>query len=181
MMQRDEDAARMLAFQKGDESAFDTLFRSHAPDLVRFFWRATGSGDLAEELTQETFLKIHRYKASYEPRAAFRTYLFTVARSILLDNWKAVKRRRAERDLEAAPEPRDVHPTPEREAAGRQALDRVGRALDELPENQRTAVLLVRYEGLSYEAAAETMNLSLPALKSLLNRARMQLIDKVRE
>jgi RNA polymerase sigma-70 factor, ECF subfamily len=176
----DEDVTLMIAFQEGDEGAFDTLFRRHARLLLGFFWRATGSRTAGEELVQETFLKIHRYKASYEPRAAFRTYLFTVARSILQDNWRRMQKRRAERSLERAPEPVAQSIDPERAAASRETLRKVESAVTELPENQRTALLLVRYEGLSYDEAAATMGVTVVALKSLLNRARKHLIHKVR-
>ena len=170
----------MLAFQGGDEGAFDTLYRRHVRGLLGFFWRATGSRTAGEELVQETFLKIHRYKASYEPRAAFRTYLFTVARSILQDNWRRLQKRRAERSIERAPEQVAQSGDPERVAASRETLREVERAVTQLPENQRTALLLVRYEGLSYEEAAATMGVTIVALKSLLNRARRHLIHKVK-
>ncbi len=176
-----EDVALMLAFQNGDEAAFDSLFRRHARVLLGFFWRATGSRTAGEELVQETFLKIHRYKASYEPRATFRTYLFTVARSILQDNWRRMQKQKAERSLERAPEPVAHGNNPERAAASREALLQVERALEELPESQRTALLLVRYQGLPYEEAAATMGVTVIAVKSLLNRARKHLIHKVKK
>ncbi len=119
-------------------------------------------------------------KASYEPRAAFRTYLFTVARSIPHDNWRKVQKRRAERSLERAPEPVATGSDPERTALSREALRKVEQVVAELPENQRTALLLVRYEGLSYDEAAATMGVTLVALKSLLNIARKHLVHKVK-
>jgi len=178
MMDYDEDIRLMLEFKQGNEAAFDTLYRRHAAPLARYFWRSTLSSDLSEELVQETFLKIHRYRSSYSPRASFKTYLYTVARSILIDNWKKIKinsRRRA-RELDRMPGPKGG---PERQAATRQTLDRVMAALLRLPERQRTAISLVRMEGLSYEEAARALGVTAKALKSLLNRARKQLIEQV--
>ncbi len=176
----DEDVTLMLAFQNGDETAFDSLFRRYAQDLRRYFWRATGNEAAGDELVQETFLKIHRYKASYEPRASFRTYLYTVARSILSDNWKRIKKQRAERDLAAVAEPAASAPGPEDSVASREVLKNIETAIATLPDNQRTALMLVRYQGLSYEATAETMETSVTAVKSLLNRARKHLVDRVK-
>ncbi len=176
----DEDVTLMLAFQNGDEAAFDSLFRRYAVDLRRYFWRATGNDAAGEELVQETFLKIHRYKASYEPRAAFRTYLYAVARSILSDNWKRLKKQRAERDLAAVAEPAASHPGPEADVASREALANLEAAIATLPENQRTALVLVRYQGLSYQATATAMDTTVIAVKSLLNRARKHLVDRVK-
>ncbi|MBM4355147.1 MAG: RNA polymerase sigma factor [Deltaproteobacteria bacterium] len=177
-MDLDEDVKLMLAFQQGDERSFDTLYRRHAQALARYFWRSTFSTSLSEELVQETFLKIHRYKAGYQPRAGFRTYLYLVARSILLNHWKVVQAARLELELDAEAleaERDDV----DLEVARREELRRVQAALRNLPERQASALLLVRGEGLSYEEAAQAMEMSVPALKSLLNRARQQLAEQV--
>jgi len=177
-MDLEEDVRLMLAFQQGDERAFDTLYRRHTPALARYFWRSTFSRPLSEEMVQETFFKIHRYKASYQPRSGFKTYLYTVARSILLNNWKGVLSARlsAEVDADAMPAGSD---SMDEQVGRREDLRRVQIALGQLPERQAQALLLVRGEGLSYEDAAEAMGMSVPALKSLLNRARGQLAEQV--
>ncbi len=177
-MDHDEDVTLMMAFQQGDERAFDTLYRKHAPALSRYFWRSTFSAPLSEEMVQETFLKIHRYKESYQPRAGFRTYLYMVARSILLNNWRGLQNSRLQADLDEDL-PLGGSSDMDDEIARREDLRRVQAALTTLPERQATALLLVRGEGLSYEDAAQTMGLSLSALKSLLNRARNLLAEKV--
>lgn len=178
MSEHDEDIGLMLAFKDGNEAAFDTLYRRHAPPLARYFWRSTMSQELSEELVQETFLKIHRYKHAYEPRASFRTYLYTVARSILLNNWKRIVKagQQRGREMDRMPSAGD---TPERSFASRQLLARVNDALLSLPERQRTAINLVRLRGLSYEEAARAIGVTPKALKSLLNRARKHLIEQV--
>jgi len=177
-MDHDEDVKLMLAFQQGDERAFDGLYRKHAPSLARYFWRLTFSTPLSEEMVQETFLKIHRYKASYQPRAGFKTYLYMVARSILLNNWKGVRNARQEDELDGDGVAADDGPLDD-VLSRRETLRHVQDALAELPERQASALLLVRSEGMSYEDAARALEMSVPALKSLLNRARNQLIEKV--
>jgi RNA polymerase sigma-70 factor (ECF subfamily) len=134
---------------------------------------------MSEEMVQETFLKMHRYRKSYEPRAAFRTYLYTVARSVLLNRWKSVLAARSPAPARPDAATDADQPDPEEQAVQRELLSRVEAAMHTLPESQRTALALVRYEGLSYEEAAETMKVSLAALKSLLNRARKELVEKV--
>ena len=175
----ERDVQLMLDFQKGNLGAFDMLYREHAAPLARFFWRSTRNEHLSRELVQETFLKVHRYRESYKPLASFKTYLYTIARSTLIDNWKKTQASRSV-ELEEARVP-DPAPAgnPERVAAGREVMKKVRAAMEKLPERQRTALLLVRFEGLSYADAATTIGVSEKALKSLLNRARKQLLEQV--
>jgi RNA polymerase sigma-70 factor (ECF subfamily) len=175
----DPEVQAMLDFQAGNERAFDGLYLRHATVLGRFFHRAVGSRALSEELVQDTFFKIHRLRESYRPAASFRTYLFTVARSVLLNNWRRINQQRnTQTDL---PPDLDAGPASlvEAELGSRQELRLLQQALAGLPERQRTALLLVRFEELSYEEAATIMKTSVPALKSILNRARTELLRQV--
>ena len=174
MVEYDEDVQLMLRFKDGDNGAFESLYRKHATPLAGYFWRSTRSSAAADELVQETFFKIHRLRASYEPRASFRTYLFVVARSVLLSK----ARKRHEHELPEQIE-NGHRPGPEREVSSRELLHKVGQALASLPERQRTAIQMVRYEGMSYEEAAAVLGVSQKAMKSLLNRARTQLLEQV--
>lgn len=175
----ERDVQLMLDFQKGDHGAFDMLYREHAAPLARFFWRSTRNEHLSRELVQETFLKIHRYRANYQPRASFKTYLYTIARSTLIDNWKKTKGAMSTELDEARVPDQAASGNPERVAEGREVVKKVRTAMLKLPERQRTALQLVRFEGMSYADAATTIGVSVKALKSLLNRARKQLLEQV--
>ena len=176
-MDHDEDIRLMLAFQLGNEAAFDTIYRRHAPALARFFWRSTFCWNMSEEMVQETFLKMHRYRKSYEPRAAFRTYLYTVARSVLLNRWKSVLAARSPAPARPDAATDADQPDPEEQAVQRELLSRVEAAMHTLPESQRTALALVRYEGLSY-TLLEALGAGVPVLAADIpaNRVRERLL-----
>jgi RNA polymerase sigma-70 factor (ECF subfamily) len=162
-----------------DKSAFDTLYRKHAGPLFGYFWRSTSSREASEELVQETFFKIYRLRAGYTARASFKTYLYTVARSVLINRWVSDARVRAAAQDGADPEAEPSHSDTEADVSSRQIVSRVASAIGSLPERQKSAVLLVRYEGLAYEEAARVLGVSVKAMKSLLNRAREQLVAQV--
>jgi len=177
--ERDPDVAAMLRFQTGDEAAFRHLFRRHYRSVVGFVWRGLRSQARAEDVAQEVFLRLYRFRDSYRPDAAFRTFLFHVARNAMLN---------ALRDR--TPGPTDQDPdellaslagdsNPEQAALEEDLVTRTTMALFELPERQRTAVILTRFQEMSYEDAAAVLGMSEKALKSLLNRARVALAGRV--
>jgi len=176
----DDDIELMKQVQQDRRGAFDTLYRKHASRVFGFFLRSTLSREESEELVQETFFKLYRLRAGWEPRASFNTYLFTVARSVLLNNWRGLASWRNGKADGA-----DVAETPgatdtEADVAAKTMVSRVADALGALPEKQRTAVLLVRYEGMGYEEASVVMGVGPKAIKSLLNRARERLVAEVK-
>ncbi|RMF79232.1 MAG: RNA polymerase sigma factor [Nitrospirae bacterium] len=168
----------MLRFQRGDEDGFVELFRRHHHPMARYLYRFTGSEAVAEELVQETFLRIHRARATYTPRARWRTWAYRIATNVALNHL-----RRAERAAEHVAageegEPERVvvaDPRPEgadRRAEAAELARRLAAALAELPEAQRTAFLLSRLEGFGYKEVAEVLETTVPAVKSLVFRAR---------
>jgi RNA polymerase sigma-70 factor (ECF subfamily) len=177
------DASLMVAFQGGDESAFETLVDRHRERVFRLACRYLRDENAADDLAQETFLRVYRSKHTWRPEAKFSTWLYRVTANACLNELRA---RRARRGVEATapggaggdalpegPDPKAVDP-------GASALKGelamvVREAVDRLPEDQRTAVLLSKYEGLSYRDLAEAMDRSVPAVKSLLVRARENL------
>lgn len=175
----DPDVRAMLRFQAGDGAGFRELYLRHFAGVVGFLARGLRSRPRAEELAQEVFLRLHRYRANYRPEAGFRTYLYRIARNALLNELRSREPGPSAFDpaqeLEALPD----GDTPEQRALEEQMVARVTSALFELPERQRTAVVLTRYQGLSYDEAAEVMEVREPALKSLLNRARVALIGRM--
>lgn len=177
----DDDAARMLAVRAGDERAFAELVRRWQGRVVSLAYRYLGSAADAEDLAQEVFLRVHRARESYEPSARFSTWIYRITVNASLNHLRA---RRARRPVAgelpsfegegAPPEPADgAEPEPS-EALEKDELARVlRRIVDELPERQRIALLLNKYEGLGYEEVASAMDLTVMAVKSLLTRARV--------
>jgi RNA polymerase sigma-70 factor (ECF subfamily) len=171
----DPDAALMLAFQRGDESAFRALYQGHARAMVAFCHHFVRDRARAEELAQDVFLKLYRTAHRYTPRARFRTFLYRVAANHCLNEIRRGvygAREREDRDGQGDPD-RIASPgaSPEQAAEGA-ALERaVRRLLARLPEKQRTALVLCRFEGMSYEEIAQVLETTVPAVKSLVHRA----------
>jgi RNA polymerase sigma-70 factor (ECF subfamily) len=178
-MAPDPDAALLLAFRGGDESAFRALFEKHGRAMVGFCHRFVKDPARAEELAQDVFLKVYRAAAHYEPSARFTTFLYRIATNHCLNEVRrgdhAMRQRDDPRSGDGAPLDPDALPSdgasPEDELRG-QALSRaVERLLGRLPEKQRAAFVLCRFEGLSYEDIAEVLGVTVPAVKSLVHRA----------
>ncbi len=177
--QEDPDVALMLALKSGDEGAFRELFRKYERRIVSFARRYLRNPERAEDAAQEVFLRLYRARAQYEPRTRFRTYLYRIATNTCLNHLR--KREWQVRDDTDAPDgavdERVAHP--EAALAGAELRALVEKALDELPEAQRTALMLLRFEDLSYEEIAQVTDATVPAVKSLLNRAKVQLLAKL--
>ncbi len=180
-MASDPDAALMVAFQLGDESAFRSLFEKHGRAMVGFCNHFVRDGARAEELAQDVFLKLHRSAARYRPTARFKTFLYRIASNHCLNELRRgehAARREVERGEGASQgEPADPDalagdsPNPE-ELLLASALGRaVQELLAQLPEKQRAAFVLARLEGLAYEEIADVLETTVPAVKSLVHRA----------
>jgi RNA polymerase sigma-70 factor (ECF subfamily) len=176
----DEDARLMLAFKNGDRKAFDALFERYTPRLLGFLFRMVRDQGKAEELTQDVFIRLYNAAERYEPRARFSTYVFGIARNLAL-NELARAHRRHEQPLEPVHEERKGDPAPDANARleALRTHDALERAIDELPERQRAALLLRTQEGLGYEDIAQSLETSVSSVKSLLHRARENLLSKL--
>lgn len=184
---RDADAELMLRFQRGDEEAFAALVRRFQDRIVSLAYRYLGSAADAEDLAQEVFLRVYRAKESYEPSARFSTWIYRIASNTSLNHLRGRKARR--KVSGAMPSTDDGDPAagaadPDAEAPGdRLEKDELARVLrrivDDLPDRQRIAILLNKYEGLGYEDVAAAMDLSVMAVKSLLTRARVNIKEKL--
>ena len=171
----DPDAALMLAFQRGDSSAFRTLYERHARAMVAFCHHFVRDSARAEELAQDVFVKLYRSAHRYRPRARFKTFLYRVAANHCLNEIRRGEygaREREDRDGPSDPD-RIASPAPSpEEAAEGAALERAVRGLlARLPEKQRAALVLCRFEGMSYEEIAQVLETTVPAVKSLVHRA----------
>jgi len=177
----DDDARLLQAYAAGDNDAFAQLFERHYDRVYRLAYRYAGNAADAEDLAQRVFLKVMRAADRFQPRARFTTWLFRVTANECLSHIRKVRRNPEVTVGDDAPEPAsDGHSGPPEAALRDEQAQAVREAVLSLPERQRLAVVLVRYEGLSYAEVGEAMGLSVQAVKSLLNRAHEALRKKLR-
>lgn len=184
----DEDAKLMLAVQAGDAFAFEELTMRNQARVYAYLQRFVGEAQLAEDLAQEVFMRVYRHRATYRQEARFSTWLFRVAHNVAYNALRS-KSRRPEKLFNAL-KGNDVSTTqmnfedglfsrsgatPTQKIAKLEKQAVVRHAIDQLNPRQRQAVLLSRFEGMSYQQIAETMNMTPEAVKSLLSRARQNL------
>ena len=162
---------------EGDGDAFARIVERHQARLLRLCDRLLGDRGAAEEAVQEVFLRLYRNADRLEPRGQLFTLLYRMATNFCLNR---LRRRRlvrflplvAERDgVEVSIEPTDDGPDPHRRLDDRERWRRMRRRIERLPPAQRTALVLVRFEGLSYRQAAEALGIGIGALESRLVRA----------
>lgn len=182
---RDAEAELMLRFQRGDEEAFAALVRRFQNRVVSLAYRYLGSAADAEDLAQEVFLRVYRAKETYEPKAKFSTWIYRITANASLNHLRGRKARRKVSgampgDADGPADFEDEEAEAPDEGMAKDELARVLREIvDALPERQRTAIVLNKYEGLSYEDVAAAMDMSEPAVKSLLTRARVNIKEKL--
>ena len=181
----DPDVQLMLKAASGDNAAFEQLVVRYQDRLVGFFFHLVHDRTVAEDLSQEAFLRVFRSKDRYEPTARFSTWLFRIAHN-LASNQKRGAVRRRETPLAFRSDTHDFRPEeqilaeksalmPTRQLDSTELRNHVRSAIDDLSERQRTAVLLHKFEEMSYEEIGEVMGLGTVAVKSLLSRARSKL------
>jgi RNA polymerase sigma-70 factor (ECF subfamily) len=173
----DRDAQLMLRVRAGDEISFGLLLERHRGPVVHFLYRMVQNQAVAEELAQEVFLRVYRSRESYEPTAKFTTWLFRITTHLAL-NW--IRDRKKERGHESldqeTPDGRerqlaDAKPSVEEDLVKRTRAAEIRKVVEALPEKQRAAVLMHKYEGLDYQQISRVLQCSESALKSLLFRA----------
>jgi len=182
----DEDLALVERFKAGDHSAFERLVEKYQKNVLNLVYRFTGDGTRAEDLAQEVFVRIFRALGGFEAKAKFFTYLYKVTLNLCLKERERQKRKRTysleERlgeDDNRTREVEDPRGSAEDEVERRDTARIVREAIVSLPDDQRTAVILHRYNGLSYEELSEVLNISLPAVKSRLHRAKLALKERL--
>ncbi len=179
----------MLRVKQGDMEAFQELVEAHQHRVVGTVAKMLGDDAEAEDVAQQVFVRVWRSAGRYEPTAKFTTWLFTILRNLVFNEVRRRKRHPAI-SLDAPRELDDERPrdtadhrvkTPEAELLDSEMMEAIQRAIDELPETQRLAVIMRRYDETPYEEIAEVLDLTVPAVKSLLFRARTELREKLKQ
>ena len=167
MEDRPSDETLMEATASGDLAAFEQLVLRHQESVWRTAYRMLGCRQSAEDIAQQAFLQVFEARERYQPTAAFRTYLYRIVVRLCLDHLRKNRPALSEYLL-----PVDNRSSAQQQAAGREQTEAVQRAIGCLPAQQRSAIVLRYYEGLSGREIAAAMDTSLKAVERLLARAR---------
>ncbi len=173
----EDDTKAMLRLKQGDRAAFDELYERFSKRIYNYVLRYLGSEEASEDITQEVFVRMYTSAKTYEPTARFSTWLFTIATNLAINEYH--KSRHTEQITEALL-PDDALPTDERAVLG-ELEEKFLKVVHQLPENQRTAILLRSYEGMDYREIADVLKVSEKAVKSLLSRGRERLIHEYQD
>jgi RNA polymerase sigma-70 factor, ECF subfamily len=185
-----EDSAIMLELRAGNMSGFDFLIQKYRRPIVNFMYRMVHNQAVAEELAQEVFLRVYRSRETYRAEARFSTWLYRIATNLGVNYARDTRHERTastvyldETDSETGttPDVADDEPTVEASMLRRERLNAIRQHVLALPERQRMAVLMHKYEGMDYKQIGDVLKLSESATKSLLFRAYQTLREKLKE
>ncbi len=181
------DAEVMLRVRSGDDAAFDHLVAKFRRAMVHFMFRMSKNQAMAEELAQEVFLRVYRSRSSYSAEAKFTTWLYRIASNLAINHARDTKAERNTASLDEADQETglkidvaDGRATVEQEMLRRERLAAIRKEVEALPERQRVAVLMHKYQGLDYRQIGEVLRLSESATKSLLFRAYETLRERLK-
>ena len=177
----------MARTAEGDELAFEILVRRHQTSVLNLVYRYVGDRTKARDLAQEVFIRIWRAAGRYEPRAKFTTWIYSITVHLCLNELKSAKGKKLipleieEEDGQGTnyEPPSDASQSPEELLLAEERSRQVSEALQSLPDNQRMALILKRYDSLSYGEIAKIMECSVSAVESLLVRAKRNLQEKL--
>ncbi|MBK1825986.1 RNA polymerase sigma factor [Haloferula rosea] len=178
------DVALMRQIAKGDERAFRELVERHQHAVVGTIAKMLRDPTEAEDLAQQTFLRVWKHAKRWKPDAKFTTYLYTIARNLVYNESRRRSRRKeVSRDERQEASGQEVaaesRTEPDAEVAQWEAHQEIDEVIASLPESQRMAVILYAYESLSYEEIGKVLGVSVASVKSLMFRARSALRDKL--
>lgn len=174
-----DDAAIMLELRAGNMAGFDYLVQKYRKPIIHFMYRMVHNQSVAEELAQEVFLRVYRSRETYRAEARFSTWLYRIATNLGVNHARDTRHERAastvyldEVDSETGttPDVADVTPGAEAKMLRRERLNAIRQHVLALPERQRMAVLMHKYEGMDYKQIGDVLKLSESATKSLLFR-----------
>jgi RNA polymerase sigma-70 factor (ECF subfamily) len=184
------DAAIMLRVAAGDEAAFNYLVQKYHRPMISFLYRMVHTQAVAEELAQDVFLRVYRARESYRAEAKFTTWLYRIATNVAVNQARDTKHERAahnvyldvaDEETGTTPEIADDEPTIEQRLLQNERMAAIRKHVLALPERQRMAVLMHKYQGLDYRQIGDVLKLSESATKSLLFRAYQTLREKLKE
>ncbi len=184
------DAEVMLELRSGNMAAFDVLLAKYRKPIVHFMFRMVHNQAVAEELAQEVFLRIYRSRETYRAEARFSTWLYRIATNLGVNHARDTRHERSastvyldEPDSETGttPDVADATPSAEANILRRERMKAIRQHVMALPERQKTAVLMHKYEGMDYRQIGEVLKLSESATKSLLFRAYQTLREKLKD
>jgi len=184
------DVDLMLRVKAGDESAFAGLVQKYRRPMVGFMYRFCHNPSTAEELAQEVFLRVYRSRATYEPSAKFTTWLYRIATNLAVNHARDTRHERPENTVRldepdqetgTTPDLADESLTVEEQMLKRERLAAIRSKVNALPERQRLAVIMHKYQQMDYREIAGVLKLSESATKSLLFRAYETLREQLKE
>jgi len=181
-----QDLVWMARVKLGDEDALRELIEAHQHRIIGTVAKMLGDSGDAEDVAQQVFIRVWKSAARYEPTAKFTTWLFKITRNLVFNELRRRKRHPAQ-SLDAVNDddrplqvPDHSIKAPDTALLDDEMQTAIQRAIDELPETQRMAVILRRYDDIPYEEIGEILDLSVPAVKSVLFRARTELREKLK-
>jgi RNA polymerase sigma-70 factor (ECF subfamily) len=185
-----DDAAIMLQLRAGNMAAFDVLLAKYRKPIIHFMFRMVHNQAIAEELTQEVFLRVYRSRETYRAEARFSTWLYRIATNLGVNHARDTRHERTastvyldepDSDTGSTPDVADSTPSAEANLLRRERMKAIRTHVLALPDRQKTAVLMHKYEGLDYKQIGEVLKLSESATKSLLFRAYQTLREKLKD
>jgi RNA polymerase sigma-70 factor (ECF subfamily) len=184
------DAEIMLRVRQGDDSGFEFLIEKYRKPMVSFMYRMVHNQAVAEELAQEVFLRVYRSRQSYRAEAKFSTWLYRIATNLGVNHARDTRHERMaptvyldqpDPETGTTPDVADRRPGAEEELVKDERMRAIRRHVMALPERQRTAVLMHKYQGLDYREIGAVLHLSESATKSLLFRAYQTLRERLKD
>jgi RNA polymerase sigma-70 factor, ECF subfamily len=184
------DAEIMLRVREGDDVGFNFLIEKYRKAIINFMYRMVHNQAVAEELAQEVFLRVYRSRQTYRAEAKFTTWLYRIATNLGVNHARDTKHERAAQTIYldqpdpetgTTPDVADMHPGAEDEMVKDERMRAIRKHVMALPERQRTAVLMHKYQGLDYKEIGQVLRLSESATKSLLFRAYQTLRERLKE
>jgi RNA polymerase sigma-70 factor (ECF subfamily) len=184
------DAAVMLRVASGDEASFNFLVQKYHRAIIHFLYRMVRNEAVAEEMAQEVFLRVYRSRESYRAEAKFTTWLYRIATNLAVNHARDTKHERSaqtiyldapDEETGSTPDVADDQPSVEQRLVRDERMAAIRTHVMALPERQRMAVLMHKYQGMDYRQIGDVLKLSESATKSLLFRAYQTLREKLKE
>lgn len=174
----------MRLIGSGDTAAFEELVQRHQSLVLGTVSRMLGGNSDVEDIAQQVFLRVWKSAGRYVARAKFTTWLLKITRNLVFNELRRAKRRalvpmQSDPEADEMPLADETTSAPDAAALEKELQAAVDKAIAELPETQRMAVILRRYEELSYDEIGEVLEISVPAVKSVLFRARTELRQRL--